>query len=117
MNLGAELSKIVGGNNKSTSLVYPFGTVIKSPTTNSYDKCLDALTDKLPKYQLNAARKAIDAHDRNSFEEMIPIGNIYEDDDEGNPQITKKKILHVKGTYSFALIAHLKTLEIWVQIE
>jgi hypothetical protein len=116
-DFGSFLSTALGGSKDSSKSHDEKKVVHKSPTTNSYGKCLDALEKNFTAAQITAARRAIDKHDQNSFEEHITIGSIQEKDEgSSRARTTHKKILVVKGTYQFALIAHLKTIEMWVEI-
>jgi hypothetical protein len=116
MSAGSFLSSALGGNTNTSKRDEGGVTYHKSPTTNSYSKCLDALAGQLTQSVAQSAREMIDPHDQNSFHEKKIIGRVIEED-EGVSVCSKHKVLNVKGTYSFALVAHLKTLEIWVSYE
>lgn len=117
MSAGSFLSNVLGGNTNASQKQEGDITYHKSPTTNSYGKCLDMLAGQLTPAIVTAARAMIDPHDQNSFHEKKVIGRVMEETDCGETKVTKQKVLNVKGTYQHALIAHLKTLEIWVAYE
>ncbi len=97
-NIGSKVSSLLGGNNKVTK-IYTGGDsplVYRSPTTNSYNKCINALSCKFPADIISAAIKAVEKHDQNSFTETVTVNGT---------------ILHIKGIYKRRILAHLMTVE------
>lgn len=116
MSAGETLSKVLGGNLDASKREEGGTTYHKSPTTNSYGSCLDALSGQLTPATIGEARKMIEKHDKNSFHEKKVIGQIFEEED-GVRTCKSSKVLNVKGTYQYVFVAHLKTLEVWIAYE
>lgn len=114
---GSFLSSTLGGNTSKTVTKNDLGLVIRSSTTNSYTKCLNEIKSNFTDDQYKAIAAAIDKYDRDSFEEKILFSTLYEEDMSGNRKQYGRKFMYIKGDYTFALFAHLKTLEIGIRAE
>src|SRR5271169_6025658 len=112
---GMFMSKMLGNNTNTSSDVKNGSNVYKSPTLNSYTKCVEALSGSFTPEIIKIAMKMIEPHDQSSFMETKQIGRIYEEDSGGVPALKSNKILVVKGTYTWAVFAHLKTIEMWIE--
>jgi hypothetical protein len=113
MSTGSTISRLLSANPHSSSKQKDNNIIHKSPTTNSYDKCIRSLSGKFPASIIEEAIKMVDRHDQNDFIERKIIGIVYEEDIAGNKILASNKILHVRGTYKWVLFAHLKTIEMW----
>jgi hypothetical protein len=113
-DLGSLFSSAIGGNKDESKSQVEGKIVYKSPTTNSYGKCLNNLSKNFTDEQMKLARNAIDKHDQNSFIENVILGSVYEEEGSSRKQ-THNKILVIKGTYQHVFIAHLKTIEMWIE--
>lgn len=89
----------------------------RSSTTNSYNKCIREIGPKFPDGITDMAIRAIDKHDQNSFEEKVSLGQVYADSfiPGGEKRVTGETFLHIKGTYSYKIFAHCKTIEMWIE--
>ena len=114
---GSFLSTALGGNTSKTVTKNDLGLVIRSSTTNSYTKCLNEIKSNFTDAQFKAIAEAIDKYDRDSFEEKILFSTLYEEDMSGNRKQYGRKFMYIKGEYTFALFAHLKTLEVGIRAE
>lgn len=112
-DIGAVLSTIMG-NNPNASIEKKANVIkYKSPTTNSYTKCIKSMGD-LPKNFVDIVLKAADPFDQESFEIKANRVDIFEEIDGVR---TKKgeRVITVKGTYQYLIFAHLKTIEVFVE--
>jgi hypothetical protein len=114
---GSFMSSALGGNTSKTVTKNDLGLVIRSSTTNSYSKCLNEIKSNFTDEQYRAIAAAIDKYDRDSFEEKILYSTLYEEDTAGNRKPYGRKFMYIKGDYTFAIFAHLKTLEIGIRAE
>ncbi|MDE2103640.1 MAG: hypothetical protein KGL39_40755 [Patescibacteria group bacterium] len=110
---GAHLSSLLGGKTEVSEHHSGDTKVYTSPTTNSYTKCIEALAGNFKPEEIKLALGMIEKHDRNSFTEEKEIGAVYEETN-GVRTKTQTKTLFVKGTYKYAVLAHLKTIEMWI---
>jgi hypothetical protein len=113
---GQFMAGVFGSNSDNESKKETFGTVHTSATKNSYNKCLDGLTGKFDKNIINKARELIKQYDQSSFHETHVYGKLYSDE-SGELKVVGKKVLHIEGTYSYRIVAHLKTLKMWIQVD
>ena len=105
---GGILSSFLSGNTQVSRYVGPGGvTVYKSPTTCSFGKCVEALAETFGPALTRAAREMVMPHDQDSFTESRAV-----DTQEGS-----KRVLFVRGTYTWSIFSHLKTVEMWVEVE
>jgi len=112
-DVGSVLSTILGSNTNAKTEKKANITKYKSPTTNSYSKCIKQCD--LPKNLIDVVQKAVDPFDQESFEVVALKSDIFEEIDGVR---TKKgeRTITVKGTYQFLIFAHLKTIEVIVEI-
>jgi hypothetical protein len=113
-DIGSVLSTAFGGNSETSEQKQDNCVVYKSPTTNSYTKCIKALSDKFSETLIKKALELADPHDQNSFLEKACVGEIVSNI-MGVNSVSSKTYLYVRGTYKFALFAHLKTVEMWIE--
>lgn len=112
-DFGAVLSTIMG-NNPNASVEKKANLVkYKSPTTNSYTKCVKSMGD-LPKNFVDIVLKATDPFDKESFEVKAHRTDVFEEVD-GIRTKKGERVVTVKGTYQFVLFAHLKTIEVIIE--
>lgn len=112
-DFGAVLSTIMGGNPNATIEKKANVIKYKSPTTNSYTKCIKSMGD-LPRNFVDIVLKAADPFDKESFEVKANRTDIFEEIDNIR---TKKgeRVITVKGTYQYVIFAHLKTIEVFIE--
>ena len=124
-DLGSSLSKMFG-DYKTVEVVAPKKNDdiqcslehYRSPTTNSYNKCLDHLMDKFPVGVIEIARRALDRHDQNDFNESIDLGEVYKfNEDTGEQYLAGRNLLKMIGKYQFKFFAHCKTIEMWLEFK
>lgn len=126
LNIGLKLSSIIG-NNKKVSLIEGqqqlntkfISEKYRSPTTNSYDVCLDALRNNFSQELIVIAKKSVEKYDKVSFQENILLKerNLDSYYIHVATEITGKITLIVKGDYKFKYVCHCKTIEMWLEIE
>lgn len=120
MDLGSQLSKMFG-DHKNVSIVKEKNDTnsnhYRSSTTNSYNKCIDELASNFPSEIRDIAKRAIDKHDQNSFDETVSLGEIYKyNADTGEKYCAGNSVLRIKGEYAFKWFAHCKTVEMWIEL-
>ena len=126
LNIGSMLSSIIG-NNKKVRLIEGqqqldkkfISKKYRSPTTNSYDICLDALTNIFSQGLIDIAKKSVEKYDKVSFQENILLkeSNLDVHYIHIATGVTGKITLVVKGEYKFKYVCHCKTIEMWLEIE
>ena len=124
MDLGSHLSKMFGDykNMEITVEKNKTGDIqntehYRSPTTNSYNKCIQELSSKFPSEIIEKAIIAIDKHDQNNFDESVELGIVKKyNQDTGKQYIEGKHILRIVGKYEFKWFAHCKYVEMWIEL-
>ncbi len=86
----------------------------KSEEFNSYTKCIDSLTQYFPAEYIAMAKNIIQKHDRNSFDETVVLSEIFSEE-RGVRRSHGRRVLRVKGTYQYLIIAHVKQIEMSVE--
>ena len=124
MELGSHLSKMFG-DHKNVEITAPKNTTgniqntehYRSPTTNSYNKCIRELSSKFPPEIIEKAIMEIDKHDQNNFDESVDLGIVNKyNADTGLQYIAGKHILRIVGKYEFKWFAHCKSVEMWIEL-
>lgn len=124
-DLGSNLSKLFGDYKtiEVTAQQTVDGNIhslehYRSPTYNSYGKCIDSLASKFPVEIKELARKTIEPHDQNDFDESVDLGDVYKyNEDTGKKYLAGKNVLRLIGKYQFKIFAHCKTMEMWLEFQ
>jgi len=90
----------------------------RSPTTNSYNKCLDSMRSNFPVEVYEIAKKVIIPHDQNNFNETVNLGTVEKfNPDTGKKYVAGTHFLRMIGKYEFKWFAHCKTIEMWIEFQ
>ena len=74
--------------------------------------------DKFPVGVIEIARRALDRHDQNDFNESIDLGEVYKfNEDTGEQYLAGRNLLKMIGKYQFKFFAHCKTIEMWLEFK
>lgn len=120
-DLGSRLSAMFGDHKSSEITVQKSesnSNHYRSSTTNSYNKCIREIAHNFPPEIEQLAITAIDRYDQSSFDETVPLNEIYKfNENTGEKYVAGRNVLRIKGSYEFKWFAHCKTVEMWIELQ